>query len=90
MLNAKDSKTMFAASRIASLGAIWLATKAIETKKGQRWSKKADDRLERITEKAGKKALVAKRNVSRNGRLAVAGLIVIAVGGVLLGKAAKG
>lgn len=80
---------MFAASRLASLGAIWLATRAIETKKGQRWSRKADERLERITEKAGKKAVVAKRNVKRHGRLAVAGLVAIAVGTALLGKAAK-
>lgn len=81
---------MLAASRLASLGAIWLATKAIETRKGQQWSTKADERLERIAEKAGKKATVAKRNVKRHGRLAVAGLVAIAVGSVLLGRAAKG
>lgn len=79
---------MLAASRLASFGAIWLATRALQTRKGQQWSRKADKGLERIAEKAGKKAIVAKRNVKRHGGLAVAGLVAIAVGSVLLGKAA--
>ena len=87
-MNSKDSKTMVVASRLASLGAIWIATKALETRKGQKLSERADARLTALTTDAEKKARRVRKNVSKNGKLAAAGLAAIAVGSALIARAA--
>lgn len=85
----KESKTMVAASRVASVAAVWLATRLLETQKGREMSRQIDRRVDRMTSAAADSIASASRNARMHSGRAAAGLAAIALGGLLLATAVR-